>query len=151
MGGAAISSLSCARSAQLLTFIYVIFSGAKKGCNDNLKAIRFFVFDQWQMGTWLFALDKPSSSRLQRLPTWWASPTRLWYSGLMGMRYKGNKRNPLVLAIYKEMILFGRTCTSGLGLRIAQYRLYHGARTQKVFYLAQVTGKVGKKWSTTLQ
>lgn len=51
MGGAAISSLSCPRSAQLLTLVYVIFSGVQKGCNDNLKAIRFFVFDQWQMGT----------------------------------------------------------------------------------------------------
>lgn len=61
------------------------------------------------------------------------------------MHYKGNKPAPSVLAIYKEMILFGRTCTSGLGPRIAQYRLYHGARTQKVFHLAQVTGKVGKK------
>lgn len=45
------------------------------------------------------------------------------------MHYKGNKPTPSVLAIYKEMILFGRTCTSGLGPRIAQYRPYHGAKT----------------------
>jgi hypothetical protein len=38
----------------------------------------------------------------------------------MGMRSEGNEPRPSILAIYKEMILFGRTCASGLEPRIAQ-------------------------------
>lgn len=128
-----------------------IFSGARKGCHDNLKAIRLFVFGQWQMGTWLFALDKLSWSRHQRLPTWQASPTRLWYSGLMRIHFKGNEPTPSVLAIYKEMVLFGKPALLVWDQALLNTDLTTGGKNSEGLPPDLGDWQSRKKWFSTLQ
>jgi hypothetical protein len=58
---------------------------------------------------------------------------------------KGDKPTLLILVIYKEMLLFGRTCASGSAPRIAQSGPHDGVRAQNVFHLPWIIHKAGRK------